>query len=102
MKSNVIYTRRLSTTEVKEGFILILKDKVKFFPDSGKPFLLRFGNKEYKTEVTAIDCTCQGPDKPHQHWHMDAQSFIHLLGASKPRVVISRSDKGSYELRELD
>lgn len=30
-----IYTRKLSTTEVKEGYILILKDKLRFFPEPG-------------------------------------------------------------------
>lgn len=100
--ANIIYSRRLSTTEIKEGFILILKGKVKFFPEVGKTFRLRFGGKEYKTSVKAIDCTCQGPDKPHVHWHLDAQTFARLLRGSRPQVTISRLNEETYELNQVD
>ncbi len=95
-----IYRRKLSTTEVKEGFILILKDKVKLFPDAGKSFTLRFKGKEFKTKVGAIDCTCQGPEYPHQHWHIDANGFTGLLRLPRPEVTIKKVAEGLYEMEE--
>lgn len=96
-----LYRRRLSATEVREGFILILKDKVKLFPDVGKPFSLRFKGKEYKTRVEAIDCTCQGPDEPHVHWHLDAQVPIKLMKTPRPEITVRKLTDGVYELEEL-
>ena len=93
------YARRLSTTEVKEGFILILKDKVKLFPESGRNFTLRIGSKEFTTQLKEIPCTCQGPDEPHVHWHLDASGFVHLLTGSRPNVSISKIDERVYELQ---
>lgn len=95
-----IYKRKLSTTEVKEGFILILKDKVKLFPDAGKGFTLRFEGKEFKTKVEAIDGTCQGPEYPHRHWHIDAHGFIGLLRPPRPEVTIKKIANGLYEMEE--
>jgi hypothetical protein len=95
-----IYTRRLSTTEFKEGFILILKDKVKLFPNVGKSFTLRFKGKEFKTRIEAIDCTCQGPNEPHVHWHLDAHSFMTLLRSPRPHITIRKVKDNAYEMEE--
>jgi hypothetical protein len=96
-----LYRRRLSTTEVEEGFILILKDKVKLFPDVGKPFNLRFKGKDFRTRVKAIDCTCQGPDEPHVHWRLDAKEFTGLLKTPRPEVTIKKLADDEYEMEEL-
>jgi hypothetical protein len=95
-----IYARRLSATEVKQGFIMILKSKVKLFPPSGSDFSLKVGHEEFVTRINKIPCTCQGPDKPHVHWHLDASQFMHLLPQDKPGIIISRIDSG-YELEIL-
>jgi hypothetical protein len=95
------YTRKLSTTEVKEGFILIQKDKLKLFPEPGQAFNLRFQGKEYYTRILPVKCTCQGPDKPHCHWHLDASGFTHLLRGERPSVKIAMAEDKVYEM-EID
>jgi hypothetical protein len=92
------YTRKLSTTEVKEACILILKNKVKYFPEPGKRFTMRIGGKEFTTQVVQTSCTCQGPEYPHFHWHLDASGFIGLLKGSRPEVSICKVEEGIYEL----
>ncbi|MBN2380091.1 hypothetical protein JXM67_09855 [candidate division WOR-3 bacterium] len=92
------YTRRLSTTEVKEGFILIQKDKLKLFPEPGQAFNLRFKDKDYYTRILPVRCTCQGPDKPHCHWRLDASGFIHLLTDKRPSIKITKAEDTLYEL----
>ncbi len=95
------YRRKLSTTEVTEGYILILKDKVKLFPEVGKYFTLRFKGREFKTRVAAIDCTCQGPEEPHVHWHLDAQGFMNQLTPPRPQVTLTKIADELYEMEEL-
>jgi len=92
------YTRKLSATEIEEGFILIQKDKLKLFPEPGQAFNLSFKGKVYYTRILPVRCTCQGPEKPHCHWHMDASGFIHRLSGEELRVTITKLEDNSYRM----
>lgn len=62
------YARKISPEEAAEGYILVEKDALKLFPPIGQPFdILDAGNRN-TTTVEARDCTCRGPEKPHQHY----------------------------------
>lgn len=93
-----IYTRKLSTTEVKEGYILILKDKLRLFPEPGGSFTLRVKEQEFTTQIIETPCTCRGQDKPHVHWHLDASGFMNLLPGDRPKVTVSKTEGGVYKL----
>lgn len=92
----MIYTRKISPEEASEGYILVLKNKLNFFPALGKQFIIVQGDKERKAKVESYPCTCQGPDLPHEHY------FIRWKGLKvKEKVEIAKDvkKKGRYILQ---
>lgn len=69
------YRRKVSAEEVQEGFIMVLKDSLKFFPKIDKPFKVKIDNEEFETMVEAYDCWCMGPRKPHMHYKIPIRKF---------------------------
>ncbi|MGB8657771.1 MAG: hypothetical protein WCE90_08305 [Candidatus Zixiibacteriota bacterium] len=98
MTTKGVYTRKISSEEAREGYILVLKDKLPFFPPIGEEFDLTRGGKKKKAKVESYHCTCRGPDLPHEHY------FIRWKGLkAKDRVEIERVAKkqGMYLLKLL-
>ncbi len=62
------YSRKISSEEAKKGYIFVLRDKLSFFPPRGKPFDLCMDDVEKRVAVESYDCTCRGPDLPHEHY----------------------------------
>ncbi|MCC7363460.1 MAG: hypothetical protein IT303_03740 [Dehalococcoidia bacterium] len=83
------YTRRVSTEEAREGYLMVEKARLAFFPAEGKPFELA-GTGPAKVESYA--CECRGPDKAHRHW------FIRLAGLVRGATVTIRRDGDRYTL----
>ncbi|MFN8617797.1 MAG: hypothetical protein U0837_11910 [Dehalococcoidia bacterium] len=76
------YDRKISSEEAAEGYIMVLKDRLKFFPPAGEPFSLDGA----PASVEARHCECRGPEKPHDHY------FIRRAGLAKgQRVSIGRN-----------
>jgi hypothetical protein len=79
------YVRRVSAQEAREGFLLVEKRSLSFFPPVGEPFDL--DGREARVET--LPCTCRGPDKPHEHW------IVRAPGLEKgDRIVIERTAEG--------
>ncbi len=68
MKRRRFYSRKISSEEAREGYILVLKDKLSFFPSLGRSFDLVRDDLPKKASVESYRCTCRGPDIPHQHY----------------------------------
>jgi hypothetical protein len=64
------YRRRVSAEEAREGYVLVLKNRLGFFPPIGEPFTLALGGSSCRARVEAIACTCRGPELPHEHYHI--------------------------------
>ena len=95
MKTKKVYTRKISSEEASEGYILVLKNKLHFFLPIGCQFTIRRGNQEKKEKVESYPCTCQGPDLPHEHY------FIRWKGLkAKEKVEIEKDlkNEGRYIL----
>lgn len=83
MKST--YERKISSEEAKEGYFLVLKNKLNFFPAIGSPFSVKIGEKKKKAVVESYHCECQGPNEPHEHY------FVKWLGLAKgDRVEVKK------------
>ncbi len=63
-----IYERTISSDEAKQGYFLVLKNKLSLFPGIGSPFSVKLGAKKKKAVVESYRCECQGPDEPHEHY----------------------------------
>lgn len=91
------YTRKVLSKEAKEGYILILKNQLSYFPPLRKRFLLTSGEKVKRVAVESYSCTCVGPDKPHEHY------FIRWPGLRKgTHLQIDRDSEapGRYILKQ--
>jgi hypothetical protein len=91
------YTRKLSSEEARENYILILKKRLNYFPPLHRKFLMTSGGTARKVAVESYPCTCVGPGKPHQHY------FVRWPGLKKgSRIQIDRvaGEPGRYILRQ--
>lgn len=80
-----IYSRRVSTEESREGYLLVEKARLAFFPPPGTPFELVLHPDTHAAAVESYACQCRGPQKPHEHY------FVRVPGLAKgERVTIHR------------
>jgi hypothetical protein len=85
VKSRGTYSRKVSSEEAREGYLLVLKSKLQLFPHLGKEFDLVQDDFDFarKAKVESYRCTCRGLELPHVHY------FIRWKGLrSKDRVEI--------------
>ncbi|MBE7520309.1 MAG: hypothetical protein HS107_13805 [Thermoflexaceae bacterium] len=94
MPTNAGYIRKLSPEEVREGYIMILKDRLAYFPPPGATFSLHDGGELSEATIEAVDCECRGPERPHQHYR------LHRPGLkSGDRVQVTKDGPGgAYRL----
>jgi len=86
------YTRKPSAEEAREGYLLILKDRLGFFPPIGEPFDVIDGPARHRVAVVAEHCECRGPDLQHEHYRLP------LPGLEKRHPVTIRRDGDAYRL----
>jgi hypothetical protein len=95
MKGPKIYQRKISSEEAREGYILVLKNWLPFFPGVGELFEVDARGTVRKVRVESYPCTCRGLDKPHEHY------FIRWPGLQAGDWVEITKDPGGngYGLR---
>ncbi len=83
----MVYERKISSDEAREGYVLVEKARLSFFPPAGE----RFELDGRPAVVESYPCTCRGPDKPHEHW------FIRLAGLMRgERVRLEELEPGRF------
>ncbi len=98
MGTRDVYARKISSEEAREGYIMVLKARLAFFPPAGSPFDLDDEGRKTRAKVESYGCACRGPDLPHEHY------FIRRAGLTKgDRVEIERAGGSppAYRLRAL-
>jgi len=91
------YRRRLSREDVETGSMLIDKRAWRLFPPPMDEFTVVVGGQQFRTCIVAEDCNCVPP--PHQHYHLEAGHFRHLLDFSPGRtLLVQRDPAGLYRL----
>lgn len=90
------YERKISSEEAREGYILVEKAALGFFPPIGQAFELAGGGGTASARVEARDCECRGPEKPHQHYFIRRGG---LAQGSRWRFV---AHGGGYALQAAD
>lgn len=83
MVQKEVYRRKLSREEASIGYLMILKDRLDFFPRVGEAFDLWFRDKSYRVQVDSEHCTCRGPDKPHEHYRISLDPLRGVLEVKK-------------------
>jgi len=91
------YHRKLSREDAETGSILIDKRAWRLFPPPMEEFTVVVGGQEFRTCIVAEDCNCVPP--PHQHYHLEAGHFRHLLDFTPGRtLLVQRDPAGLYRL----
>ena len=68
MPEGRVYSRKISSEEAREKYVLVLKNKLPLFPPLGEPFHLVHDNVSIRARVESYRCICRGPDLPHEHY----------------------------------
>src|SRR5713226_4022506 len=83
-----VYSKRITSEEEHSGYVLILKDRLSFFPTSGRKFQMVQNGHSRRATVESYPCNCRGPELPHSHF------FIRVRGLkSGDRVTVQRDSK---------
>ena len=90
-----IYSKKITSEEEQGHFVLVLKDRLSFFPGEGETFKLVHNGQPRKARVESYPCTCRGPDQPHSHYFVRSRGF-----RAGDRVLIQRDARsgGRYFL----
>ena len=89
------YERKVSSEEAAEGYLLIEKASLGFFPPVGTPFALATPSGNRQAAVEARDCECRGPEKPHRHY------FVQRSGLERGSRWRFTADGSGYRLEPL-
>jgi hypothetical protein len=92
------YARKISSEEEREGHLLILKDRLSFFPSVGTTFSLvtpRAQKSEtiHRVSVESYECECRGPSQPHEHYYL-------VPGGKLAKGKIARITRASKDPRK--
>jgi hypothetical protein len=89
-----VFTRKVSAEESAEGYIMVPKNELRYFPPGNKRFLLVDEGKRRKIKVESYQCKCRGPEKPHEHY------FLRKPGLQKgDSVEICRDSESIFSLK---
>jgi hypothetical protein len=91
------YRRKLSGEDAGTGTILITKDRWRAFPRPMQEFAVDVAGLRFATRIVAEDCACVPP--PHQHLHLEAGHFRHLLDFTRGAIVEVEVDDGVCRVR---
>ena len=89
------YKRKISSEEVKDRYIMILKNGLEIFPKVGKPFKLKVKDTEIEAYIETMERWSMGPKKPQIIYKIDAEKFrdIFPLHFGKSVSIKKESDE---------
>ena len=91
------YRRKLSREDAETGTLLIAKSRWRRFPAPMTEFAVEAGGRRFATRIVAEDCSCLPP--PHQHYHLEAGHFRHLLNFNAGTVIEIEQAGDAYVVR---
>ena len=86
------YERKISSEEAREGYIMILKNRLSFFPPLRKSFVLLAENQKKEARIESYSCRCQGPDFPHEHY------FVRWDGLKRGDSLVISKNENEYSM----
>jgi hypothetical protein len=92
MSTKYSYTKKISSEEEREGYFLVLKNKLSAFPPKGEKFNLVSNSIQRNVSVESYHCQCRGPELPHEHY------FVKWSGLKQgQKVVVSKNSPNEDE-----
>jgi hypothetical protein len=88
MRMKDVYSKKITSEEEQGGYVIVLKDRLPFFPSSGRRFQMIQNGRSRRAMLESYPCSCRGPDLPHSHF------FVKLKAVkSGDRVTIRKDSK---------
>src|SRR6266566_2422459 len=88
-RSEGVGTKGITSEEEQKNFVLVLKDRLSFFPEEGETFKLIHNGQPRKAKIESYPCSCRGPDQPHSHYFVKSKGL-----RAGDRITIQRDVKG--------
>ncbi len=89
MPQKDVYSKKITSEEEQKNFVLVLKDRLSFFPEEEETFKLIHNGQPRKAKIQSYPCSCRGPDQPHSHYFVKSKGL-----RSGDRITIQRDVKG--------
>jgi hypothetical protein len=89
MSQRDVYSKKITSEEEQKNFVLVLKDRLSFFPEEGETFKLIHNGQPRKAKIESYPCACRGPDQPHSHYFVKSKGL-----RSGDRITIQHDVKG--------
>src|SRR5437016_13453173 len=88
MPQKDVYSKKITSEEEQKNFVLVLKDRLAFFPEEGETFKLIHNGQPRKAKIESYPCSCRGPDQPHSHYFVKSKGL-----RAGDRITIQRDMK---------
>ena len=75
MPQKDVYSKKITSEEEQKNFVLVLKDRLSFFPEEGETFKLIHNGQPRKAKIESYPCSCRGPDQPHSHYFVKSKGL---------------------------
>lgn len=86
VKEHAAYFKKVTAEEAREGYLLVLKNYLSYFPNVRKSFSLVKDGHSRRARIESYPCICRGPEEPHKHF------FIRSSGLRVGDRVVVRRD----------
>jgi len=88
MRIKDVYSKKITSEEEQGGYVIVLKDRLTFFPTLGRRFQMIQNGRSRRAVVESYPCTCRGPGLPHSHFFVRVKAV-----RSGDRVTIRKDSK---------
>src|SRR5207244_11677698 len=68
MRMKDVYSKKITSEEEQGGYVIVLKDRLSFFPTLGRRFQMIQNGRSRRAMVESYPCSCRGPELPHSHF----------------------------------
>ncbi|TMI43711.1 hypothetical protein E6H19_09040 [Candidatus Bathyarchaeota archaeon] len=88
MRMKDVYSKKITSEEEQGGYVIVLKDRLSFFPTLGRRFQMIQNGRSRRAMVESYPCSCRGPEFPHSHFFIRVKAL-----KSGDRVTIRKDSK---------
>src|SRR5690348_529001 len=88
MRAKDAYSKKVTSEEEHGGYVIVLKDRLPFFPTLGRRFQIIQNGRSRRAMVESYPCSCRGPELPHSHFFVRVKAL-----KSGDRVTFRKDSK---------
>jgi len=94
MRPKDVYSKKITSEEEQGGYVIVLKDRLSFFPPLGRRFQVIQNGRSRRAMLESYPCSCRGPELPHSHFFVRVKAL-----KSGDRVTVRKDSKSGTRYR---